>query len=433
MRAMSIAIPLCCGTFAAGQARAETQIAEKNGFKFFLDGRINAFASMGFGDAYPEPPLVDSDGPAGPNLPASTYSIANGSGYVTNQTSEDGKYFGVRMRSGFVGNVFGFGFDKQMNDTTKLRGYIAVWSTIETQSRWKYVPVYADVREGYVKIEGTWGSLLAGRTLGLFGLGSTQQDGKYLHGYGLGHPCESAGLDEAGPACGQIGHGVMFPGFSPGFVYTTPRFAGLALAAGVYDPAIFGGAAERTPLPRPEGELSFDQPIGDDGNFHAFVSAVWQRLGANGSPSSDDVKAYGVSGGASIEVGPFRAAASAFRGPGLGFGIALDGSPAAVRVDSEKHIDLHTFDGYFGVLGLNFGAAELGVGAGMSRLHLLEIEKNVTNSSLPKTQFGVSLAGYYHFTDYLVGGLDLFRAQYDWYLGDKQVVNFANLGLTVHW
>jgi hypothetical protein len=147
---MFVAIPLCFGTFTTGQVRAETQIAEKNGFKFFFDGRINAFASMGFGDAYPEPPLVDSDGPAGPNLPASTYSIANGSGYVTNQTSEDGKYFGVRMRSGFVGNVFGFGFDKQMNDTTKLRGYIAVWSTIETQSRWKYVPVYADVREGYV-------------------------------------------------------------------------------------------------------------------------------------------------------------------------------------------------------------------------------------------------------------------------------------------
>jgi hypothetical protein len=415
-----------------GIAAAETPLGEANGFRFFLDGRINAFASTGFGDAYPEPPLVDPDGD-GPLMPASTYSIANGSGYLTNQSTDDGKYFGVRMRSGFVSNVFGFGFVRDVTATTQLRGYIGIWATIETQSRWKYAPVYADVREGYMKLQGPWGSFLAGRTLGLFGLGSTQQDGKYLHGWGLGHPCETGGLDEAGPTCGQIGHGVMFPGFSPGFVYTTPRLGGFALAAGLYDPAIFGGVAERTPYPRPEAELSFDMDLSPSVRVHAFGSGVWQRLGANGTPSSEDVDAYGISYGASLEAGPFRIAGSGFYGPGLGFGIALDGSPAAVRVDAEKNIDLHTFDGYFGVVGVKVDALELGLGAGISRLHLLDIEKNVTNTSLPKTQFGVSAAAYYHFTDYLVGGLDYFRAQYDWYLGDKQVVNFINAGVTVHW
>jgi hypothetical protein len=432
LRKFVLGLTLGFGLSSPGNAAAETPLGEANGFRFFLDGRINAFASTGFGDAYPEPPLVDPDGD-GPLQAASTYSIANGSGYLTNQSTEDNKYFGVRMRSGFVSNVFGFGFVRDVTETTELRGYIGIWATIETQSRWKYVPVYADVREGYMKLQGPWGSFLAGRTLGLFGLGSTQQDGKYLHGYGLGHPCESNGLDEAGPACGQIGHGVMFPGFSPGFVYTTPRAAGLALALGVYDPAIFGGVAERTPYPRPEGELSFDMDFTPTVKVHAFASGVWQRLGANGTPSSEDVDAYGVSYGASLEAGPVRVAGSGFYGPGLGFGIALDGSPAAVRVDAEKNIDLHTFDGYFGVVGVKVDALELGLGAGISRLHLLDVEKNVTNTSLPKTQFGVSAAGYYHFTDYLVGGLDYFRAQYDWYLGDKQVVNFINAGVTVHW
>lgn len=428
-----IAVCLLTGAILSltGNALAETELVEKNGWKFFVDGRINAFASLGVGDSYPEPPLVDPDGPGG-SEPASTYTVAGGSGFETKQDSEDGKYFGVRVRNGFVGNIFGFGFDKQVTGGTKMRGYMSIWSTIETSSRNKYVQILPDVREGYVKFEGGWGSFLAGRTLGLFGLGSVQQDGKYLHNWGLGHPCESAGLDNSGPTCGQIGQGVMFPGFAAGFVYSTPRAAGLALSAGIYDPAIFAGTADRTPLPRPEAELSFDMPLGANGNVHAFVSALWQKLGADRAPSSTDVEAYGVAGGASLEIGPLRLAGSAFYGPGLGFGIALDNTPASVKVVMGEP-ELHTFDGFFGVVGAKFGQVELGVGAGMSRMHLLEVEKADQTQSMPKSQFGISAMFNYHFTDYLVGDVDYFRAKYDWYLGDTQTMNFLNAGLTVHW
>lgn len=407
---------------AAPEARAEVEIAEASGWTFFFDGRVNAFGSLGFGDGYPEAP---ADG---------SHQIARGSGFTTNQVTDDNKYFGVRFRSGFLGNIFGFGADRDLGGGTNLRVFMAIWATLETQSRWKYVPVYADVREGYLKLDGPWGNFLAGRSLGLFGRGSTEIDFRYMHGYGLGRPCEDKGLDEAGPTCGQIGHGVMFPGFSPGVVYQTPRAAGLALAVGLYDPAIFGGVATRTPYPRPEAELSFNVPIGADGEFHLFASGVWQRLGVEGTSSDDDVDAYGVSYGARLEVGPLRVAGSGFYGPGLGFGIALDGSPAAVRTDPATQLpELHVFDGYHGLIGGKFGKVEVAAGAGISRLHLLEDEKTDTTNSVPKTQFGISAGAFYHFTDNLTGGLDYFRAQYDWYLGEKQVLNFINAGVTVTW
>lgn len=46
---------------------------------------------------------------------------------------------------------------------------------------------------------------------------------------------------------------------------------------------------------------------------------------------------------------------------------------------------------------------------------------------------GMSGGVVYHFTKNLHLDLDYFRANFAWYLGERQTVNFVNVGATVVW
>jgi hypothetical protein len=121
-------------------------------------------------------------------------------------------------------------------------------------SRTKSSPGLVDPRELYGKIEGSWGSLLGGSDLAIFGRGGILTDARIAHEHGVGYPCgvESA----AGGACGMAAFGAVFPGYEPGFVYATPSLAGVQLSLGVYDPVTIAlGELNRATLPRFEAEL----------------------------------------------------------------------------------------------------------------------------------------------------------------------------------
>jgi hypothetical protein len=403
-------------------AQAEVDLAENKGWTVYSDGRVNAFMSVGFGDGYPNAP-----------------GLVDGAGVNTNQADENNDYFGSRVRSGFLSNVLGFGLRRQVSEATTMKLYLGLWATIEPKGRLKYDPIEVDAREGYLKLEGPWGSFLAGRTLALFGRGSVEIDFLYGHGYGLGHPCDA---DSVGPTCGHIGFGVLFPGFAPGFVYTTPRLGGLALALGAYDPVALAGKWHRTPYPRPEAELSFEQPLGNSGKVYLFGAGVWQKLGKE--DSAQTTEAMGVSYGGRLEYDIFRLGLHGFYGPGLGLYYALQNSPTNYRISSDTQADgeLRTFDGYYAQLAVMPGDLHLAAGAGMARVHLLDSETAIDPATgapytdaynVPKQQLGVSAAVYYHFTEHLVGGLDWFHAKTEWYHGDEQVLNFVNAGVTAHW
>src|SRR5262249_39127731 len=91
-----------------------------------------------------------------------------------------------RVHSGFIGNTLGFGVRGQVDESTKATGYIQIWSYIESEQQRKNNPNPADLRQGYVKLEGPWGSLLAGRSRTLFSRGATDIDVLYAHRYGVG-------------------------------------------------------------------------------------------------------------------------------------------------------------------------------------------------------------------------------------------------------
>ena len=105
---------------------------------------------------------------------------------------------------------------------------------MESEGRQKNVTNYVDARQGYAKLEGSWGAFLAGRTRALFNRGGTEIDALYAHRWGVGFPGANA-IDSKGPAVGQIGFGLHGSGFAPGLAYTTPTFGGLKLDIGAFD------------------------------------------------------------------------------------------------------------------------------------------------------------------------------------------------------
>jgi hypothetical protein len=306
---------------------------------------------------------------------------------------------------------------------------------VESEGRRKYFPNRADIREGYVKVEGPWGSFLGGKALTLFNRGATLANFQYLHNYGVGYP---SSIDISGPAAGLIGFGVMGATFSAGLVYATPVLAGLQLSAGIYDPAqLTGSGLERTGPVRPEGELTFDQPLGDLGKFHLYLNGVYQKLYFNNAPDDPSGTAKGFGTGGRLELGPVHLAAGLHRGVGLGLFFALQPSDSTYNDASE----LRHNEGYFAMGQLALGSFDINLGVGRNKVEPLDsdMEPAATSAlgypqfSLINTQTGFAGAVVYHVRDWLHLDVDVMHADFKWTLGDRQQITFYNAGITATW
>jgi Gram-negative porin len=425
----------------APPARADLTIAKGDKWEVSTNGRVNAFLSYVNGDGYPAKNI------------GQTHNLAAGAGLESFQTDSNNHLSTLRVRSGFLGNVLGFSGKLQLTDTTNITTHFEIWNTIGT-SRSKAAVNAPDIRQGYAKIEGPWGGLLAGRSLALFMRGAISLDFNYQHGNGLGYPCSADGSD---PTCGMVGYGVIFAGFNPQITYNTPKLAGLQLSAGLFDPVNAPGKYEATPLPRIEGELDYDADFlvsGAKSNFHAFANGMVQKLQEQGNPDRPPRMPYkpasttpwGVNVGFWAEVFHIRAGFSMFQGRGLGMNNAFENTPAVF--DSDPGVDINgvphdpkapsprKFDGYYGVIGVNLDPLTLNAGYGITRVFATDndfVAAKMNAFDPIKTQQGISAGVNYAIGEHLVVALEYFHADHTWYFGDKQRLNIVNTGLTVLW
>lgn len=429
----------------APAARADLVIAKGDTWEFSTNGRVNAFMSYVNGDGYPANDQAVKD---------SGHNLAAGAGLESSQTDSDNKISAFRIRSGFLGNVLGFTGKLQLNDVTKISTHFEIWNNIGSGGRSKAAANNPDVRQGYAKIEGPWGSVLAGRSLALFMRGAINLDFNYQHGNGLGYPCAT---DNADPTCGMVGYGVIFAGFNPQITYTTPKLGGFELSVGLFDPVNAPGKYDRTPTPRVEGELDYDADFvvsGVKSNFHAFLNGMVQNMEEQGNPPREprmpynptSVTPWGVNAGFWAEVMRVRAGFSFFQGRGLGMNNAFENTPAVFDSDLGQDINgvphdpqapqPRKFDGYYVVLGLNLHPVTLNAGYGITRVFATDndfVAAKVNSFDPIKTQQGISAGVNYHVGEHLVLALEYFRAEHTWYFGEKQRVNVANAGVTVLW
>jgi porin-like protein len=418
---VAVVLSLAASALFARPAAAEVTIMKSDTWDLYTTGRVDAFFSGGWGDSNPVP-LAGTANLSPGGLDVGTDNIPRLDATGAAIPNSQGTFQSMRLRSGFVPNVFGFGMRRRINEDTTLKIYIALWATIESDGQRKTDPISPDAREGYLKVEGPWGSVLAGRALDLFSRGATENDFLYGHGYGVGFP---GNINSLGPTAGLINFGVMAAFFSPGLVYGTPTAGGLQLTAGVYDPTPLQGSYEGTRSPRPEGELTYDLHAGSF-RMHLFANGEFQKVYGNGNGLT--ATSYGVGYGGRFEVGPVHLGLAGAYGPGLGLGYALE--PDAVSV--SQNFQLRTFDGYSAIAQVSQPKFDVNFGGGISRVFELQEDVNMMESVL-KRQIGVFVAFVWHFTDYLHYDIDALHGDALWYRGEKQQFTFINTGLTATW
>lgn len=444
----------------SGSAAADVSLGEKDGWSAFLTGRLQTFGNFNDGQGRP---VNVTDGNGQP-VELRGGGIDRGSALPeypvgTNQqtTLDPGHVQEMRMRTGFTGNVLGFGIRRRISETTEILGFSAVTVGIDSDERRKFSIVRPDWRESFLRISAPWGSLTAGRMLTMFSRGATEISFLYGYRYGLGFP---GGVTPAGQStAGTVGFGVLANGFGAGMAYATPVLAGLQVTVAAFDANNIVGTQllERTRWPRPESEITFERKFGL-GMIKLFANGAWQRLfDYNGTPRSADI--YGAGYGGRIEVGPVRFGVAGHWGKGVGVTYALEphGSlyftdRAQMDVTQAALVKLRTVDGYYGQLQVAvLKALDVRAGAGITRVKRLPEDTSAWNPDplMPfptpsvgfvtiRQQMGIGGGLTYHAWDNLHITAEYFRAVFEWYLptpapptaAPSQVMNSVNAGVT---
>ncbi len=432
-----LSITICATVGFSRMAAAEVSVAKADGWELYTQGRVGVFFSTAFGDGNPVPPAA---------LP--NESIVSGGGLSVAKDSMpaapgvQSKFLNMRLRSGFVPNVFALGLRRQLTQYTTLTAHMALWATIDTEGQRKTESLFAWVQEWYLKLEGPWGSVVGGRALDLFSRGATQNDFLYLHGYSLGFP-GNVEANPNSPANGLIGFGVMAAFYSSGVAYATPSQYPLQNTIGVYDATPLPGGYEATRYPRFEDELTFDMTLRKL-KLHLFGNGEYQSVYQSGS--NKHANSYGVGYGGRAEYGNFHLGVAGHWGKGLGLFFALE--PDSISVSSTT-FELRTFDGYSAMAQYVAGPFDINAGWGISRVFLLASDSlnaaqtGPSTTSVLKYQMAFAGALVYHARNYLHFSLDYLRAQAQWfgvqtllamgYPAEHQNVNFVNAGMTVTW
>lgn len=410
----ALGVRLCAGP----EARADVPIIRSGGWDLYTTGRVEAFISYGWGDGDPIPRPGESI-PIGGGLDPGSDSIPR---LAPDGTPLQPTFKSLRLRSGFIPNVFGFGLVRRLSEDTVLKLYLAYWATIDTQSQYEVSAVDLDAHEAYLKVESArWGSFTAGKILELYSRGADENDFLYHDGYALGFP---GVIDNFGPTIGMIGFGVMAPFFSPGMQYTTPKLLGLELSAAVYDPTTIPEAYDQTRTPRTEAELTYDWAAGLI-KLHLFANYANQTFWE--AASNVSATAYGFGYGGRIEVGPAHLGVAGHYGKGLGLEWAFQPGFVAVANDNE----LRYFEGGSVFGQFVAGPFDLNAGWGLSQALYLPIDQG-TDTSLPSQQ-ALSGGVVYHATGHLHFDVDVFHGIVHWSLGERQALDFVNSGVIATW
>jgi len=161
-----------------------------------------------------------------------------------------------------------------------------------------------DMRQVFMTVGGSWGTITAGRELGVFQRQNILND-QTLFGVGGG------GIAPRGTTLGRIGFGYIYPNFSPQFTYTTPGGRSSSLSIGLFEPSNFGTRVVHN-TPRVEAEGSYKS-----GNILVFASGTVQN--SKTAPTGGSSKtAWGGAGGVTYKTGTFSIHGSGYYGRGTG-------------------------------------------------------------------------------------------------------------------
>jgi hypothetical protein len=415
-----IVAAVASGFIAASPARAEMVVHDADGWRAFLTGRAEGHYQLIVGDGDP----ISNNRLVG--------------GQILNDGSQDQNNHLVdsHVRSGFIATQIGFGVSDRFTETLEARAFVSIWlNGIEGNRGAPPLNKDVDVRDGWGALAGPAGTFVFGRAFSIFGSASGDVN-MYAFEFAVGHPCIA---DSETIACGSVGAGPLYAGYNAQLRYVSPRFAGFELQASIEDPSALPDY-HLTPVPRFEGEIGYLGALGAAGKIFLTGQGLTQRLGkinANNN-GTDFTTAWGVMGVARVELNHFKIGGGVWTGKGMGTNNALQqddqSRPLAQDLPAGAFPgdQLRMFRGYFGNVVLGWGGTALAVGGGGAFVQETVADVAAVSTSLLKqnVEFHGVLTQRVHS---IVFSAEYMHWRSDWYLGEKQTLNFIGAGSTFVW
>ena len=354
---------LCMGLAlgAANAAEAQLTMQMSNGWNFTFSGNVNAFLTYEtFGD----------DGAVG-----SPGGLIPGAGAESETRIRTGllpafAVFDAKGKEGETDLGIHFGFAPQINCATGTHDCFGA---------------QIDMRQVYLTFGGSWGQILAGRELGLFGRQNILTD-QTLFGVGGTGSGGTPGAGGAGTTLGRIGYGYIYPQFKAQMTYSTPAGRPFQLSIGLFEAATNGPYA-KTEIPRVEAE-----GVWASGQTKVWVGGIAQ---STKNPLNDEsASAFGASGGVRFGSEVFSLTGSGYYGKGLGTTLLFNlGSCPAPTCGATGSDDLRNSYGYIGQVTFTPAASKVTVAGSIGSSYL---EASDTEGGDGKTENTLISGGLYY-------------------------------------
>ena len=288
---------LCLGLAFGAATAAEAQLTMQmsNGWSFTFAGNVNAFALY---DDVSEGGIAATPGGI---VPAADGLGGKGAFGIRTGLLPAFAVFDAKGKEGETDLSVHFGFAPQIQC-----GYGDGSNSVAGQGH-DCFGAQIDMRQVFLTVGGSWGQILAGRELGLFGRQAILND-QTLFGVGA-----TGGAAGNGTTLGRIGFGYIYPQFKAQMTYSTVGGRPAQLSIGLFQPAT-NPPYETVQLPRLEAE-----GVWTSGNNKVWVGALAQ---SNKTPDIGGATetAFAWGGNAGVRVGSpvFSLTASAYYGKGVG-------------------------------------------------------------------------------------------------------------------
>lgn len=234
-----------------------------------------------------------------------------------------------------------------------------------------------DMRQVFMTVGGSWGTITAGKELGIYQRGNILSD-QTLFGVGGG------GINPSGTTLGRIGFGYVYPNFVAQMTYSTPSGRPTSLSIGLVDPSAYGPYTE-TQIPRLEAEGSYSS-----GNIKVFASGEVQT--AKSVALDQSKSSFGGAAGVTYKTANFSLHGSGYYGKGIGTTLMFNGVGSGSFFDEAVGTDgeLRSSYGYFGQLTYTGGKATVAGSFGSSFL------KSTSGEAAFKTENTLISGGIYY-------------------------------------
>lgn len=240
-----------------------------------------------------------------------------------------------------------------------------------------------DLREAYLTLGGDWGTILAGRALGLYQRQNILTD-MTLFGTGA----SGGGVGAAGTTLGRIGFGYLYANFNAQVTYSTPAGHPAAFSIGLFDPSMLqtdAGAYSGTKTPRVEAEFTWSGNLnsssgqmGSSNKIMFWLNGLVQNTNlysvqpaeATDNPS---ITSAGAGGGIKLDLSGVSLVGSGYYGSGLGTTLMFDGTGAVDATGSARKSW-----GYLGQITYTAPASKWTIGGSWGESHLNETSYDQT-------------------------------------------------------